>query len=104
MLGWPDARGGLVPAGAPAERFLQCAGLHFTASPAAPAEAGTLDRQGRFEVLAGVVELLGLGTGKENRQGAINPFCCLYGPMSASGRRKFLARCGVGLNRCALRR
>ena len=92
MLGWPDARGGLYLR----EHLRQgsCSAPDYTLRPlpAAPAEFGTLDRQGRFEVLAGVVELLGLGTGKANRWGALNPFCCLYGPMSACGRRKFLAR------------
>jgi hypothetical protein len=49
-------------------------------------------RQGRFELLAGVVELLGTGPGEDKRRGDQNPFCCLYGPMSASGRGEFLER------------
>ena len=47
-------------------------------------------RQGRFELLAGVVELL--GTGKISAGAIKTPFCCLYGPMSASRRGEFLER------------
>jgi len=54
---------------------------------------GRLRRQERFELLAGVVKLLGAGPGKEDQsRGDPKPFCCVYGPMSASGRRKFLER------------
>jgi hypothetical protein len=92
MLGWPDARGGLYLREHLRQGSCSAPDYILRPLPAAPAEFGTLDRQGRFEVLAGVVELIGFGTGKESRRGALNPFCCLYGPMSASGRRKFLAR------------
>lgn len=30
--------------------------------------------------------------GEDKRRGDQNPFCCLYGPMSASGRGEFLER------------
>ena len=51
---------------------------------------GMLGRQTRFELLAGVVELV--GTGEERSRGTQNPFCCVYGPMSAGARREFLQR------------
>jgi hypothetical protein len=92
MLGWPDARGGFYLLEHLRQGSCRAPDHTLRPLPAAPSEFGTLERQGRFEVLAGVVELLGLGTGEENRRGALNPFCCLYGPMSACGRRKFLAR------------
>ena len=45
---------------------------------------GALGRQGRFELLAGVVELLWTGPGEDKRRGDQNPFCCLYGLLPAN--------------------
>ena len=54
---------------------------------------GSLGRREQFELLAGVVELLGLASGQGGEtRGDPNPFCCVYGPMSVAGRGEFLER------------
>jgi len=89
MLSWPDACG---------STHLQqgSCGAHAYISRPLPlgSEAfGRLRRQERFELLDGVVKLLGTGPREEDQpRGDPNPFCCVYGPMSASGRRQFLER------------
>ena len=93
MLSWPDACGGTHLL---AHLQQGSCGAHAYVSRPSPlgSEAfGTLRRQERFELLAGVVKLLGTGSGEEDQpRGDPNPFCCVYGPMSASGRREFLER------------
>ena len=92
MLGWPDARGGFSLL-----EHLQrgsCRAPEPVGRPL-PADAepfGGLGRQARFELLAGVVELLGNGLGEDRPPGKLDPFGCLYGPLSAERRGAFLER------------
>jgi hypothetical protein len=60
--------------------------------PAGAEPFGGLGRQARFELLAGVVELLGGGLGEDRPPGKLAPFGCLYGPLSADRRGAFLQR------------
>jgi hypothetical protein len=53
---------------------------------------GAWGRQERFELLAGVVDLLGGGLGEDRPPGKLAPFGCLYGPLSAERRGAFLER------------
>ncbi len=77
----------------PRTRLLQCARRCFGTFAARVASIGRLRQQERFELLAGVVKLLGTGPVEEDQpRGDPNPFCYVYGPMSPSGRRKFLER------------
>ena len=93
MLGWPDARGGLLLL-----EHLQRGSCRAPEEVWRPltTEAGafgSLGRRDQFERLAGVVDLLeaAYGPGREARADA-NPFGCVYGPMSAVGRGEFLKR------------
>jgi hypothetical protein len=93
ILGWPDAREGLLLL-----QHLQrgsCRVLEPGGRPL-PAEAeafGSLGRREQLERLVGVVDLLGAGARPEGQaRDDANPFCCVYGPMSVAGRREFLRR------------
>ncbi len=86
MLGWPDARGGLHLLDHLQQGSCRAPVYVTRPLPAGSEPFGALGRQG-FELLAGVVELLGTGPGEDKRRGDQNPFCCLYGPMSASGSK-----------------
>jgi hypothetical protein len=93
MLGWPDARRGSLLL-----EHLQRGSCRAPEPGGWPllteAEAfGSLGRREQFERLAGVVDLLGAASGPEGQpRAAANPFCCVYGPMSAAGRKEFLRR------------
>jgi TniQ len=92
MLGWPDAHGGFC-----LREHLQrgsCGAPEQVGRPLPTGSElfGALGQPARFELLAGVVELLGIGSGPEPPSGRPDPFGCLYGPMSTSGRGKFLQR------------
>jgi hypothetical protein len=84
MLGWPDARRGSLLL-----EHLQRGSCRAPEPGGWPllteAEAfGSLGRREQFERLAGVVDLLGAASGPEGQPRAhANPFCCVYGPMSA---------------------
>lgn len=93
MLGWPDARGGFTllehlqrgSCRAPDEIWRP---LTMGSEP-----FGALGRQERFELLAGVVELLGPASGKKGKpRGGPTPFCCVYGPLSLARRGEVLER------------
>ena len=93
MLSWPDACGGTHLL-AHLQQGSCSAHAHVSGPlPLGSQAFGRLRRQERFCLLAGVVKLLGAGPWEEDQsRGDANPFCCVYGPMSASGRRKFLER------------
>jgi hypothetical protein len=59
-----------------------------------PPNSKLLGRREQFERLAGVVDLLGAAPRSERqaRDDNANPFCCVYSPMSAAGRKEFLKR------------
>jgi hypothetical protein len=84
MLGWPDARRDSLLL-----EHLQRGSCRAPEPGGWPllteAEAfGSLGRREQFERLAGVVDLLGAASGPEGQPRAhANPFCCVYGPMSA---------------------
>jgi hypothetical protein len=92
MLGWPDARGGFCLLEHLQRGSCRAPERVGRPLPAGAEPFGALGRQGRFELLAGVVELLGIGSGPDPPPGRPDPFGCLYGPMSASGQGKFLQR------------
>jgi len=75
-------------------RRLQASNLDGRARGSTEAEAfGSVGRREQFERLAGVVDLLGAASGPEGQaRSDANPFCRVYGPMSAAGRKEFLRR------------
>jgi len=92
MLGWPDARGSFCLLEHLQRGSCRAPDGVGRPLPAGAEPFGALGQQGRFELLAGVVELLGIGSGPEPPSGRPDPFSCLYGPMSACGQGKFLQR------------
>jgi TniQ protein len=92
MLGWPDARGGFSLLEHLQRGSCRAPEEVWRPLPVGSEPFGALGRQGRFELLAGVVELLGIGLGEDKPSGNPAPFGCLYGPMSASRRGAFLER------------
>ena len=93
MLSWPDACGGTHLLAHLQQGSCSAHAYVSGPLPLGSQAFGRLRQQERFELLAGVVKLLGTGPVEEDQpRGDPNPFCCVYGPMSASGRRKFLAR------------
>ena len=92
MLGWPDAGGGFSLLEHLQRGSCRAPEPVWRPLPAGCEPFGGLGRQERFELLAGVVELLGSGLGEDRPPGKPAPFGCLYGPLSAERRGAFLER------------